>query len=50
MFSKKILSKTEYNLDENNNSQSNDNSVEQKDHKHHEISHKKQGHNENQNY
>ena len=50
MFSK-IQSKTEYNLDDdNNNNQSSDNSVEQKDHKHNEISHEIQGHEEKQNY
>ncbi len=41
-------SKTEYNLDEND--QSRDNSIEQKDHKHKEISHQKQGYDEKQNY
>ena len=40
--------RTEYNLDEN--SDSNNNSVEQKDHKHKEISHKKGGHYDKQNY
>jgi hypothetical protein len=48
MFSK-LHSKTEYNLD-NENNDSSDNSVEQKDHKHIEISHKKQGHDDKQNY
>ena len=37
-------SKTEYNLDEDNE-RSNDNSVEQRDHKHIEISHQKRGNN-----
>ena len=47
MFSK-MHSKTEFNLDENENSK--DNSVEQKDHKHKEISHQKQGLDDKQNY
>jgi hypothetical protein len=47
MFSK-MHSKTEFNLDENDNSK--DNSVEQKDHKHKEISHQKQGLDDKQNY
>ena len=41
-------SKTKYNLDENDESR--DNSIEQKDHKHKEISHQKQGYDEKQNY
>lgn len=40
--------RTEYNLDENGDS--NNNSVEQKDHKYKEISHQKQGHDDKQNY
>ena len=48
MFTK-LRSRTEYNLDNENNDNS-DNSVEQKDHKHKEISHHKQGYNDNQNY
>ena len=47
MFSK-MHSKTEFNLDENDNSK--DNSVEQKDHKHKEIFHQKQGLDDKQNY
>ena len=51
MFSK-LRSRTEYNLynENNENNDNSDNSVEQKDHKYKEISHQKQGYNDNQNY
>ena len=48
LFRKKYY-KTEYNLDENDDSKNNS-SVEQKDHKHIEISHQKKGNDEKQNY
>jgi hypothetical protein len=44
---KSIRIKSEYNLDSNDSSK--DNSLEQKDHKHHEFSHEKQGDNEDGN-
>jgi hypothetical protein len=47
MFSK-LHSKTEYNLD--NENENSDSSVEQRDHKHKEISHQKQGQHVNTNY
>ncbi len=46
-FNSKIHSKTEYNLDDDNE-QNNDSSVEQRDHKHVEISHHKGGVTDNQ--
>ena len=44
IFSNRLHSKTEYNLDDDIEN-SNDNSVEQRDHKHIEISHQKRGNN-----
>jgi hypothetical protein len=42
-YSSKMHSQTEYNLDDENGHSNNNSSIEQKDHKHNEISHQKRG-------